>query len=786
MNARKVKYSLLALAVMVGVLAGNIQSAFAHHTTIKPTVVCANAFTITWDIVNSENISGTAEVTTSAGTLSASNVVLPPNKGTVQVTTTHTQAEAVTLTVKGTWSNGVKNTSTAQVKKRDFPDCREDTQITVGQDCDSIDIGSEKDLSNIIVRYEDGHEAKFDNLTGLTWSLTVPDPEHGFITDVWVKSGNNKQIGDPRPVHYDSEGVGQHYPVTVPQDCEDDVVPVAPVVNNAECGILGTLPNGTEYATTFTAVAVDGVVVKYPLLVNGVPTAVVAEPGVPVGVPAGSVVTPWAEDLQGNLLVTFDPITGTDIVPCEEPTLEVEHTKSCGVIELTFYNNTPWTYAFEHRLADTIPTDEPYYPDNERYIVTSVPAGESRTVTVNFSEDDPNGWVEWRVRLGPESDLFVPDWQRITTETDCEPNEVDPNPVGTVELSCESGINVQYSVDALGDHQVADDVEFEVEVNGVIVKTETLSPGQAGNYTVANLNEFEDDNLTVKLYADGELIASDEKDVDCVEKPEPEVREDVVEKVDCETLLYVTTTTTYQRLPIWDAESGTYVLGEEEQIGEPVVTDRPASPEELEDAECARNPGDEQWWYTAACLTDGGINVVVALGNITDGSGYQEDVVYELRGETYTVKPGGLEYVIFQLEEDEGDGNVSFDLTIDGEVLENAIVVDTDCVTPPPPPPEEPEKPDYCPDSVEGNPEGIQDKSFFDDGTWVEKDGGVCTKVEPPADDDCPTGIMVDGVCTHPNTGSDSKRLASVAFAAIVFGAFLAFKARKSKYAIVG
>jgi len=250
--------------------------------------------------------------------------------------------------------------------------------------------------------------------------------------DVWVRLFANGELQDE---------------VTVPTDCEEDIVPLPPVVNNAECGPLGTLPNGTEYATDFTAVAFEGGVTKYPFFVDGVPTALIAEPGVPVGVPPGAEVSPWAEDLQGNLLVLFDPIVGAPITPCEEPTLDVTHTKSCGSIELTFNNNTPWGYAFEHRVFDTVPTAEPYYPDNERYIVTNVPAGESRSVLVNFSEDDPNGWVEWRVRLGPESDLFVPDWQRISTETDCLPNEytVTPKKIWVNEVPEGSLAMVTYS-----------------------------------------------------------------------------------------------------------------------------------------------------------------------------------------------------------------------------------------------------------------------------------------------------------------------------------------------------
>jgi hypothetical protein len=110
--------------------------------------------------------------------------------------------------------------------------------ITVSQDCDSVDVQSAQDISNIIVRYSDGTHAKFDVLTGTTWSLPVPTA-NGYVVEIWVKSGNNWEGGDednePLPGEYNSgRSVGEYFALSVPT-CTTDVTPAAPSYTPGDC-----------------------------------------------------------------------------------------------------------------------------------------------------------------------------------------------------------------------------------------------------------------------------------------------------------------------------------------------------------------------------------------------------------------------------------------------------------------------------------------------------------------------------------------------------------------------
>ena len=69
----------------------------------------------------------------------------------------------------------------------------DDAQITADITCDSVEVTSSKDISNVVVRYADGSTERFEGLSGPTWSLDLDQP----IDGVWVKSGNNKSGEGP-------------------------------------------------------------------------------------------------------------------------------------------------------------------------------------------------------------------------------------------------------------------------------------------------------------------------------------------------------------------------------------------------------------------------------------------------------------------------------------------------------------------------------------------------------------------------------------------------------------
>lgn len=72
-------------------------------------------------------------------------------------------------------------------------------EVTVDHDCTSIDVVSSKDISNVVLQFDDGDTQRFEDLperrTG-TFAGTGDDSGE-VITTAWIKSGNNKSGDGP-------------------------------------------------------------------------------------------------------------------------------------------------------------------------------------------------------------------------------------------------------------------------------------------------------------------------------------------------------------------------------------------------------------------------------------------------------------------------------------------------------------------------------------------------------------------------------------------------------------
>ncbi len=77
-------------------------------------------------------------------------------------------------------------------------------EVTLDGSCDTITVVSSKDISNIVVRI-DGVDTKVEFRDG----VKVFDIDADGVSDVWVKSGNNKSGDGP--------GYGEHFAV----ECDD-------------------------------------------------------------------------------------------------------------------------------------------------------------------------------------------------------------------------------------------------------------------------------------------------------------------------------------------------------------------------------------------------------------------------------------------------------------------------------------------------------------------------------------------------------------------------------------
>jgi hypothetical protein len=88
-------------------------------------------------------------------------------------------------------------------------------RIDVTFECDSITIISCKDLSNVVIEFEDGTRQKFDGLSGQSATFSGTGANAGkTITGVWVKAGSNHSGDGP--------GYGERFDGPSETACEDE------------------------------------------------------------------------------------------------------------------------------------------------------------------------------------------------------------------------------------------------------------------------------------------------------------------------------------------------------------------------------------------------------------------------------------------------------------------------------------------------------------------------------------------------------------------------------------
>jgi hypothetical protein len=77
-------------------------------------------------------------------------------------------------------------------------DCKPTVSALFTTDSKKVTVSSTKDLSNVVLKYHDGQEQKFDNLTGLSkvFKGTGVNADK-CIVGVWIKSGCNQSNDGP-------------------------------------------------------------------------------------------------------------------------------------------------------------------------------------------------------------------------------------------------------------------------------------------------------------------------------------------------------------------------------------------------------------------------------------------------------------------------------------------------------------------------------------------------------------------------------------------------------------
>lgn len=226
----------------------------------------------------------------------------------------------VTLTVRVKWyvSGHVADERTSTVTVHVGGDC-DTTNTSVSADCEEVVVESDKDLSNIIVRYADGFEEKFDGLSGHEYVIDNDGP-HGPVVAVWVKSGNNKVAdGDPKPEGNFGEGVGEYHEVPVPEDCK----PATTTTTVVETTTTTEPPTTTttEPPTTTSTVPETTTTTEPPTTSTMEPPTTTTEPPVTTTVPETSTTVPETTSTPAPTVPTT-PVTAPPTTT-DTPVIEV-------------------------------------------------------------------------------------------------------------------------------------------------------------------------------------------------------------------------------------------------------------------------------------------------------------------------------------------------------------------------------------------------------------------------------------------------------------------------------
>ena len=103
---------------------------------------------------------------------------------------------------------GKQSAGGVDAKTESSSKCKPDVSAEFSLDRLSVVVSSTKDLSNVVVLFEDGSTQKFDNLSGLEGSFEGTEKNAGKLIDgIWIKSGCNGS-DDPN----DPPGSGEFVP----------------------------------------------------------------------------------------------------------------------------------------------------------------------------------------------------------------------------------------------------------------------------------------------------------------------------------------------------------------------------------------------------------------------------------------------------------------------------------------------------------------------------------------------------------------------------------------------
>lgn len=232
----------------------------------------------------------------------------------------------------GEWVANPKNTSNC-ASGTTPTDCKPTVRASFTSNAKSVTATSSMDLTNVVLKYYDGQEQMFQNLSGKTTSLSGTGANAGkCITGVWIKSGCNTST--------DGTNYGEYVANTgYSSQCSVSNEPCGPRFNpgNSAYEFCLVTPNGTftrdnlasnanfTYSGPATSVYFKPIAGGGPVTVNGSP--MMLENGnyylftgtltVEIKNPNGGGNGHWTICLQSNTMPTFGTGNNKPTSPCE-------------------------------------------------------------------------------------------------------------------------------------------------------------------------------------------------------------------------------------------------------------------------------------------------------------------------------------------------------------------------------------------------------------------------------------------------------------------------------------
>ena len=155
---------------------------------------------------NVTNLTSTNQLSIDVNNVSFSDYSATMNNGIVTFTlSVSVSSSHPSYKVKATGTNEVgSDNETVLINRKeveeptDDPSCLPEVTAEFSDDDKSVTTTSDKDLSNVVVKYYDGETQKFDNLSGKTKTFTgTGSNKDKCIIGVWIKSGCNKSDDGP-------------------------------------------------------------------------------------------------------------------------------------------------------------------------------------------------------------------------------------------------------------------------------------------------------------------------------------------------------------------------------------------------------------------------------------------------------------------------------------------------------------------------------------------------------------------------------------------------------------